>query len=246
MIEVADIHKSSKGMRSSRGFISGGQGRTSRINRKKWLRQEYPLKTCGRIDQTRSGRVLIDGNDLGFLRGKKLEEMRSRLVSFSRMEPCLTPWRFLRTWPFPLEKKNQIQWSRNQKKGTSILDEVVWAGLRINIQHRSAVEWSGGPPLLDPWLRESEIMLLTNHHRAGPRHWPRDTQPHRFLSQTVWVYRNHCHPWDTKGIWDRSKGAMLHEGRILIVTPPQGILSSSDPVVHQFITGSIDGPIQYR
>jgi phospholipid/cholesterol/gamma-HCH transport system ATP-binding protein len=42
------------------------------------------------------------------------------------------------------------------------------------------------------------------------------------------------------------KVAMLHEGRILIVTPPQGILSSSDPVVHQFITGSIDGPIQYR
>jgi ABC-type transporter Mla maintaining outer membrane lipid asymmetry ATPase subunit MlaF len=39
---------------------------------------------------------------------------------------------------------------------------------------------------------------------------------------------------------------MLHEGRILIVASPQGILSSSDPVVQQFISGSIEGPIQYR
>jgi phospholipid/cholesterol/gamma-HCH transport system ATP-binding protein len=42
------------------------------------------------------------------------------------------------------------------------------------------------------------------------------------------------------------KVAMLHEGRILIVASPQGILSSSDPVVQQFISGSIEGPIQYH
>jgi phospholipid/cholesterol/gamma-HCH transport system ATP-binding protein len=42
------------------------------------------------------------------------------------------------------------------------------------------------------------------------------------------------------------KVAMLHEGAILIVASSEGILSSSDPIVQQFIAGNIEGPIQYH
>jgi phospholipid/cholesterol/gamma-HCH transport system ATP-binding protein len=42
------------------------------------------------------------------------------------------------------------------------------------------------------------------------------------------------------------KVALLHEGAILAIGSPEEMLSSKDPIVHQFITGSIEGPIQYH
>ena len=38
--------------------------------------------------------------------------------------------------------------------------------------------------------------------------------------------------------------AMLHDGRIQVCGTPESIQNSTDPVVHQFITGSAEGPIQ--
>ncbi|MFQ5843711.1 MAG: ABC transporter ATP-binding protein [Planctomycetota bacterium] len=37
--------------------------------------------------------------------------------------------------------------------------------------------------------------------------------------------------------------AMLHEGRILAIGTPEEIRASSDPVVQQFVTGSLEGPL---
>ena len=42
------------------------------------------------------------------------------------------------------------------------------------------------------------------------------------------------------------KIALLHEGRILTLGSPVEILESNDPIVRQFITGSTEGPLQYR
>jgi phospholipid/cholesterol/gamma-HCH transport system ATP-binding protein len=40
------------------------------------------------------------------------------------------------------------------------------------------------------------------------------------------------------------KVAMLHEGVILTTGTPEEILSSDDPVVRQFVSGSLEGPIK--
>jgi phospholipid/cholesterol/gamma-HCH transport system ATP-binding protein len=40
--------------------------------------------------------------------------------------------------------------------------------------------------------------------------------------------------------------AMLHEGVILAKGTPEEIVSSTDPIVQQFIKGDIEGPISYR
>jgi len=42
------------------------------------------------------------------------------------------------------------------------------------------------------------------------------------------------------------KVAMLHEGIILTVGRPEEMMASSNPIIQQFITGSIEGPIQYH
>ena len=40
--------------------------------------------------------------------------------------------------------------------------------------------------------------------------------------------------------------AMLYEGTILEVNPPEAVQNSSNPVVRQFVTGSAQGPIQMK
>lgn len=39
--------------------------------------------------------------------------------------------------------------------------------------------------------------------------------------------------------------AMLHKGRILQIGTPEQIKNSSDPIVQQFISGNVEGPIQF-
>jgi ABC-type transporter Mla maintaining outer membrane lipid asymmetry ATPase subunit MlaF len=39
---------------------------------------------------------------------------------------------------------------------------------------------------------------------------------------------------------------MLHEGKILMVQTPEEIQSSTDPILQQFITGCVEGPIRYH
>jgi phospholipid/cholesterol/gamma-HCH transport system ATP-binding protein len=40
--------------------------------------------------------------------------------------------------------------------------------------------------------------------------------------------------------------AMLHEGEILIAGSPGEILSSQHPIIKQFISGDVEGPIDYH
>jgi len=40
--------------------------------------------------------------------------------------------------------------------------------------------------------------------------------------------------------------AMLYEGKIVQIDTPEAIQNSADPVVHQFVTGSAQGPIQMK
>jgi phospholipid/cholesterol/gamma-HCH transport system ATP-binding protein len=41
------------------------------------------------------------------------------------------------------------------------------------------------------------------------------------------------------------KAAFLHEGTFRVIGTPGEIMTSKDPVVQQFIHGSIHGPIRY-
>jgi phospholipid/cholesterol/gamma-HCH transport system ATP-binding protein len=43
-----------------------------------------------------------------------------------------------------------------------------------------------------------------------------------------------------------SRIAMLFEGKIVQVDTPENIKNSANPIVHQFVTGSADGPIKMK
>jgi len=65
---------------------------------------------------------------------------------------------------------------------------------------------------------------------------------HRKLNQTGVVITH-----DMRSAYKISNRiAMLYEGKIVQIDTPQAIQHSPDPVVHQFVTGSAQGPIQMK
>ena len=67
-------------------------------------------------------------------------------------------------------------------------------------------------------------------------------QLHEKLGTTVVVVTH-----DMKSAYKiSSRIAMLYEGRIVQADTPENIRNSKDPLVHQFITGSAQGPIQMK
>jgi phospholipid/cholesterol/gamma-HCH transport system ATP-binding protein len=65
---------------------------------------------------------------------------------------------------------------------------------------------------------------------------------HQKLAQTGVVITHDMH----SAYKISSRIAMLYEGRIMQIDTPDNIKNSTNPVVHQFVTGSSQGPIQMK
>ena len=248
MIEVTDIHKSFEGHAVLQGVsFQVAKGELLALIGRSGYGKSILLKHVAGLIRPDQGRVLIDGNDLGFLRGKKLEEMRSRFGFVFQNGALFDSLTVFENVAFPLEEKTKFSDHEIKKKVLSILDEVGLSGA----ENKYPAQISGGmirrAALARSLVRNPEIMLFDEP----------TTGLDPVIGHAILNLIDSCHKrFEFTGIIVTheipkafeivQKVAMLHEGRILIVTPPQGILSSSDPVVHQFITGSIDGPIQYR
>jgi phospholipid/cholesterol/gamma-HCH transport system ATP-binding protein len=181
------------------------------------------------------------------LRGKKLEEIRSRFGFVFQNGALFDSLTVFENVAFPLKEKTKLSDPEIKERVLSILDEV---GLS-NAENKYPAQLSGGmvrrAALARSLVRNPEIILFDEP----------TTGLDPIIAHTILNLIGSCHKrFDFTGILVTheiprafevvQKVAMLHEGKILIVDSPQGILSSSDPVIEQFITGSIEGPIQYH
>ena len=248
MIEMEDLHKSFDGLEVLRGAsFHVAKGELLALIGRSGYGKSVLLKHVPGLIRPDRGRVLIDGNDLGILRGKKLEEMRSRFGFVFQNGALFDSLTVFENVAFPLKEKTKLSDHEIKKKVLSILDEV---GL-IEAENKYPAQISGGmvrrAALARSLVRNPEIMLFDEP----------TTGLDPIIGHAILNLIDSCHKrFEFTGILVTheipkafeivQKVAMLHEGKILIVTSPQGILSSSDPVVHQFITGSIEGPIQYH
>lgn len=79
MIEIEDLHKSFDGLKVLQGAsFHVVKGELLALIGRSGYGKSVLLKHVAGLIRPDQGRILINGNDLGILRGKKLEEMRSR------------------------------------------------------------------------------------------------------------------------------------------------------------------------
>jgi phospholipid/cholesterol/gamma-HCH transport system ATP-binding protein len=248
MIEVDDLHKSFNGLDVLRGTsFHVLKGELLALIGRSGYGKSVLLKHVPGLIKPDQGHVLIDGNDLGILKGKKLEEMRSRFGFVFQNGALFDSLTVFENVAFPLREKTKLNDHEIKKRVLSILDEV---GLS-DAENKYPAQISGGmvrrTALARALVRNPEIMLFDEP----------TTGLDPIIGHAILNLIGSCHKrFEFTGILVTheiprafeivQKVAMLHEGKILIVTSPQGILSSSNPIIQQFTTGSIEGPIQYH
>jgi phospholipid/cholesterol/gamma-HCH transport system ATP-binding protein len=248
MIKVENLHKSFNGLEVLRGAsFEVAKGEILALIGRSGYGKSVLLKHVAGLIRPDHGRVLIEGKELGLLRGKELERMRSRFGFVFQNGALFDSLTVFENVAFPLREKTRLKEEEIRQRTLSILDQVGLAGA----ENKYSAQISGGmvrrAALARAMVRNPEIVFFDEP----------TTGLDPVIANTILNLIDSCHQrFGFTGILVTheipeafeivQKAAMLHEGRILAIGSPEEILSSRDPVVRQFITGSSEGPIQYH
>ncbi|MBM4277123.1 MAG: ABC transporter ATP-binding protein [Deltaproteobacteria bacterium] len=246
MIRIEEIHKSFNGFPVLKGVsfevkkgeilaLIGGSGKGKSVI----------LKHVVGLITPDQGHVYIDGKDIGHLKGKELEELRSRFGFLFQGGALFSSLTVFDNLAFPLREKTNLKEEEIRDRVLQELDQVGLAGA----ENKFPAELSGGMLKRTAFARalvtKPEIILFDE-----PTTGLDPVIAHTILDLVKSV---HQHRGFTAIIVSHElsrlfqiaqKVAMLHEGVILTIGTPDEFLSSDNPVVRQFVSGSLEGPIK--
>jgi phospholipid/cholesterol/gamma-HCH transport system ATP-binding protein len=191
------------------------------------------------------GRVLIEDTDIAQLSGRQLDRIRERFGMLFQGGALFDSMTVFENVAFPLREKTKLSEPEITTQAQSMLDSV---GLG-EMGYKFPAELSGGmkkrtalaralvtnPSIilfdepttgLDPVLSRAIHQLIKDTHSA-------------FGYTAVIVSHEIPEVFEIA-----TRVAVLHEGRILEEGTPETIVKSPNPVIQQFIAGSLEGPIQ--
>lgn len=195
--------------------------------------------------QPDSGTVEVDGESIVDLRRSELNRIREKFGMLFQNVALFDSMSVFENVAFPLEEKTSLSKEEIRGRVLSALEDV---GLK-NIENKFPDELSGGmkkrvglaravvhsPKIilfdepttgLDPIIKRAIHQLIKDTHA-------------KFGFTAVIVSH------EIPDIFDVAQHvAMLFRGKILQHGTPDEIINSTDPAVRQFISGSLDGPIQ--
>ncbi len=195
--------------------------------------------------QPDSGAVEVDGESILALRRSELNRIREKFGMLFQNVALFDSMTVFENVAFPLQEKTSLSKEEIRGRVLSALEDV---GLK-NIESKFPDELSGGmkkrvglaravvlnPKIilfdepttgLDPIIKRAIHQLIKDTHA-------------KFGFTAVIVSH------EIPDIFDVAQNvAMLFQGKILQFGTPDEIINSTDPAIRQFISGSLDGPIQ--
>ena len=248
MIQIVDLHKSFDGLEVLRGVtFQVAKGEILALIGRSGYGKSVLLKHVAGLIRPDRGRVLVDGEDLGRVRGKELERLRRRLGFLFQGGALFDSETVFENVAFPLRERTNLGEPEIRKKVMDLLEQV---GL-IGAENKYPAQLSGGMVKRAAFARalvtNPEIMLF-DEPTTG-------LDPIIACAILNLIESLHSHFGFTGILVTHEirtvftfvqKVAMLHEGKILMVQTPEEIQSSTDPILQQFITGCVAGPIQYH
>lgn len=246
MIEIRDVCKAFEGQQVLRGVrLEIAKGEILVIIGRSGGGKSVLLKHLMGLLRPDAGEIVIDGVEIGGLRGRALDRVRERFGVVFQGGALFDSLTAFDNVAFPLREKTRLPEEVIREKTLTLLKQVGLA----DMGHKYPAEMSGGMKkrvaLARALAMEPEIMLfdepttgldpimvnaihrliLDLHQRVG------------FTAILV----SHEIP-EIFSIADRV--AMLHQGVIVEVGVPEAVQCSANPVVRQFISGDPEGPIQ--
>ncbi|MGH7372911.1 MAG: ABC transporter ATP-binding protein [Candidatus Rokuibacteriota bacterium] len=188
-----------------------------------------------------AGTVAVDGTEITRLRGRELDQVRERYGVVFQGGALFDSMSVFDNVAFPLREKSRLGVAEIRGRVDEKLDQVGLGGMG----HKNPAEISGGmrkrvaiaralvtePEIVffdEPTTGLDPILVNTIHHLVVELH-----RKFRFTAVMV----SHEIP-EIFEIADRV--AMLHDGRIAEVGPPDAVRASANPVVQHFIRGEVE------
>lgn len=246
MIKLRNVHKSFGAQKVLDGLdLDIPAGKITAIIGPSGEGKSVLLKHLIGLLQPDSGAVEVDGESIVNLRRSELNRIREKFGMLFQNVALFDSMTVFENVAFPLEEKTPLSKEEIRGRVLSALEDV---GLK-NIEHKFPDELSGGmkkrvglaravvlnPKIilfdepttgLDPIIKRAIHQLIKDTHA-------------KFGFTAVIVTH------EIPDIFDVAQNvAMLFRGKILQHGTPDDIINSTNPAIRQFISGSLDGPIQ--
>ncbi|MDO9559580.1 MAG: ABC transporter ATP-binding protein [Syntrophales bacterium] len=246
MIKLVDVHKSYGKQKVLDGLnLAIEAGKTTVIIGRSGGGKSVLLKHIIGLIKPDSGHVLIEESDITRLSEKDLNEVRKKFGMLFQEAALFDSMTVGENVAFPLREQTKL---KDQEIRQIVADRLRAVGLS-GVEEKMPSELSGGmrkrvglaraialhPRIvlfdepttgLDPVMTEAINQLIM------------DTQKNFNLTCVVISH-------DIQSIFRIGhKIAMLYEGRIIEYGTPEEIRASDNPVMRQFLSGSVDGPIK--
>jgi len=247
MIKVENLHKSFEGAAVLRGvYCEVAKGEMLALIGMSGCGKSVLLKHIAGMFQPDEGRVLVDGNDMREIRGRKLEKLRRRFGFVFQNGALFDSLTVYDNVAFPLREKSKLSEKEIREKVMASLRQV---GL-TEAADKYTAQISGGmikrTALARALITEPEILFFDEP----------TTGLDPIIAKTMLKLFDTCHKefgftgvivsHDIPEVFDIvDRVAFLHQGKVQLAGRPEEILSSDDPMTRQFITGDTEGPIQY-
>jgi len=195
--------------------------------------------------QPDQGEVWVDGEEVSTLRGRALNSVRARFGMLFQGGALFDSLTVYDNVAFPLREKTRLSEAVIRERVHERLAQVGLSG----VNHKFPSELSGGmrkrAALARALVSQPEILLFDEPTtgldpiRVNAIH-QLILDLHRLLHFTAVIVSH-----EIPEIFSlATQVAMLHGGVIVATGTPAEIQASPDPVVQQFITGQIAGPIE--
>jgi len=246
MIQLVDIHKSFGRQKVLDGLnLTIEAGKTTVIIGRSGGGKSVLLKHIIGLIRPDQGQVLVDGEDITVLDDKALNEVRKKFGMLFQEAALFDSMNVAENVAFPLREHTKMS---NEEILEIVRDRLRAVGLS-GVEEKMPSELSGGmkkrvglaralamrPQIvlfdepttgLDPVMAEAINQLIVETQRA--------------FSLTCVVISH-----DIQSVFEIGHHvAMLYDGRIIEYGTPEEVRASQNPVMVQFLTGSVEGPIQ--
>ena len=245
MIELLNIHKSFGSQTVLNGLdLRVPEGKITAVIGPSGEGKSVLIKHMIGLLTPDQGDVLVDGSSIVGLRRSQLNQVREKFAMVFQNAALFDSMTVYENVAFPLEEKTDLNRAEISARVATALQEV---GLK-DVNHKYPDELSGGMKkrvgLARALLLQPQIVLFDEPTtgldpviRRAIHQLIKETQA-KFGFTAVIVSH------DIPDIFEVAHYiAMLYQGEILQFGTPEEIQASRHPVVRQFISGSLDGPI---
>ena len=246
MIELIDVHKSFGKHRVLTGLnLSIEDGKTTVIIGRSGGGKSVLLKHIIGLIKPDQGQVLVDGVDMARLNDRELNEIRKKFGMLFQEAALFDSMTVGENVAFPLWEHARLK----EKEIREIVSDRLRAVGLSGVEEKMPSELSGGMRKRVGLARAIALrpqIVLFDEPTTGLdpvmteaiNHLIMETQENFHLTCVVISH-------DLQSIFRIGhKIAMLYEGVIIAQGTPEDIRASRDPVIKQFLAGSIEGPIQ--